>query len=126
MADTTTEKYCSNCACLLLQPAEDSGGTRTARVEELLRQNHPPLDVELTAFRKIAEDACATLNDLDSKIVQARELLENLLSARQQAQSRLEDAKTILHPVRSIPSELLAEIFLYCIPTVYRVKNVDA
>ncbi|KAF9012181.1 hypothetical protein BDZ89DRAFT_931506, partial [Hymenopellis radicata] len=91
-----------------------------------LRQNHPPLDVELSAFRKVAEDTRATLEDLDLKIVQARELLENLLSARQQAQSRFEDAKSILHPMRSIPSELLTEIFRYCIQTTYRVEDLDA
>ncbi|KAF8998625.1 hypothetical protein BDZ89DRAFT_1083125 [Hymenopellis radicata] len=99
MADTTTEKYCANCACILLQPAEDSGGTRTARVEELLRQNHPPLDLELTAFRKIAEDTRTALEDLDTKIFQAQQLLENLLSARQRVQSHFEDTKFLLHPM---------------------------
>ncbi|KAF9006862.1 hypothetical protein BDZ89DRAFT_930848, partial [Hymenopellis radicata] len=91
-----------------------------------LRQNHPPLDVELSDFRKVTEDTRSALQDLDSKIVQAQELLENLLSARQQAQSRLEDAKSILHPMRSIPNELLAEIFRHCIRETYRFCRPDA
>ncbi|KAF9023972.1 hypothetical protein BDZ89DRAFT_937458, partial [Hymenopellis radicata] len=93
-----------------------------------LRQNHPLLDVELSAFRKIADDARATLDDLDSKIVQTRELLENLLSARQQAQSRLEDAKFLLHPMRSIPNEILSEIFGHSlrIPTRWRLDPKGA
>ncbi|KAF9016227.1 hypothetical protein BDZ89DRAFT_899818, partial [Hymenopellis radicata] len=72
------------------------------------------------------EDTRTAVEDLDLKIVQAQELLENLLSARQQAQSRLEDAKSILHPMRSIPSELLAEIFHHCIPKTYRLRELDA
>ncbi|KAF9035422.1 hypothetical protein BDZ89DRAFT_926451, partial [Hymenopellis radicata] len=86
---------------------------------------HPPLDAELSAFRKVVEDARTALEDIDSKIVQARELLENLLSARQQAQSRLDDTKFLLHPMRSIPNELLIEIFHHCIPKTYRFADPD-
>ncbi|KAF9035394.1 hypothetical protein BDZ89DRAFT_947002, partial [Hymenopellis radicata] len=125
MTNTASIERCPNCALLLLRP-RDTAEPRTARVEELLRQNHPPLDVELPAFRKVAEDTRTALEDLDSKIVQAQKLLKHLLSARQQVQSRLDDAKAILHPIRSIPSELLTEIFLRCIPTTYRVKDLDA
>ncbi|KAF9016235.1 hypothetical protein BDZ89DRAFT_923828, partial [Hymenopellis radicata] len=87
--------------------------------------NHPPLDVELPAFRKIVEDARAALEDLDSKIFHAQQLLENLLSARQHAQSRLEDAKSLLHPMRSIPNELLTEIFHHCISKTYDFLELD-
>ncbi|KAF9012941.1 hypothetical protein BDZ89DRAFT_1077146 [Hymenopellis radicata] len=86
------------------------------RIEELLCQNHPLLDVELSAFRKSAEDARAILGDLDSRIVQARELLENLLSARQRAQSRLEDIKSLLHPC----------IFGHCISKISSDEDPDA
>ncbi|KAF9023962.1 hypothetical protein BDZ89DRAFT_892265, partial [Hymenopellis radicata] len=56
----------------------------------------------------------------------ARELLENLLSARQQAQSRLEDTKSLLHPMRSIPNEILAEIFGHCVLKAYSAEDPDA
>ncbi|KAF9012955.1 hypothetical protein BDZ89DRAFT_918920, partial [Hymenopellis radicata] len=59
--------------------------------------------------------ARAALEDLDSKIFQARQLLENLLSARQRAESHFEEAKSVLHPMRSIPNEILVEIFGCCI-----------
>ncbi|KAF9006869.1 hypothetical protein BDZ89DRAFT_965795, partial [Hymenopellis radicata] len=107
-------KYCTNCILSLLQPTKVPK-TRTDRVEELLRQNHPPLDVELPAFCEVVETTPAALEALDLKIAQARELLENLLSARQHAQSHFEDAKALLHPMRSIPNELLAKIFSHCI-----------
>ncbi|KAF9006866.1 hypothetical protein BDZ89DRAFT_926968, partial [Hymenopellis radicata] len=91
-----------------------------------LHQNHPPLDVELSEFRKVTENTRSALEDLDSKIVQAQGLLENLLSARQQAQSRLEETKLILHPMRSIPNELLVEIFGHCILKEYDDKAPDS
>ncbi|KAF9016246.1 hypothetical protein BDZ89DRAFT_927118, partial [Hymenopellis radicata] len=90
-----------------------------------LHENHPPLDAELSAFRTIVEDTRSTLHDLDSKIVQARELLVNLHSARQHAQSRLDDTKFLLHPMRSIPNELLTEIFHHCIPKTYSLEDPD-
>ncbi|KAF9041018.1 hypothetical protein BDZ89DRAFT_331671 [Hymenopellis radicata] len=125
MADATNAKYCTNCAVSLLQPTEVPK-TRTDHVEELLRQNHPPLDVELSAFREVVETTPAALEALDLKIAQARELLENLLSARQHAQSHFEDAKSLLHPMRSIPNELLAKIFSHCIMKSYKSKDLDA
>ncbi len=122
MADTATTRRCPNCALLLLWP-NDTVEPRTARVEQLLHQNHPPLDIKISAFRKIAEDTRTTLEDLDLKIVRTQELLENLLSECHQAQLRLEDAKSILHPMHSIPTELLTQIFQHCIPTVYQPED---
>ncbi|KAF9029349.1 hypothetical protein BDZ89DRAFT_950608, partial [Hymenopellis radicata] len=118
-------KYCTNCTLSLLQPTEVPK-TRTDRVEELLRQNHPPLDVELPAFRNVVETTPATLEALDLKIAQARELLDNLLLARQHAQSHFEDAKALLHPMRSIPNELLAKIFSHCIVKFHTDEDLDA
>ncbi len=124
MADTTNAKICTNCALSLLQPIE-APKTRTDRVEELLRQNHPPLDVELSAFREVAETTRAALEAFDLKISQARELLENLASVRQHVQLRFDDAKAILHPMRSLPNELLVKIFSYCIETSHHEHAPD-
>ncbi|KAF9012162.1 hypothetical protein BDZ89DRAFT_919023, partial [Hymenopellis radicata] len=52
-------------------------------------------------------------------------LLENLVSARQHAQSHFEDARSLLHPRRSIPNELLAKIFSHCIVKVHHVEEPD-
>ncbi|KAF9009825.1 hypothetical protein BDZ89DRAFT_923584, partial [Hymenopellis radicata] len=91
-----------------------------------LRQNHPPLDVELPAFREVVQTMPAALAALDLKIAQTRGLLDTLLSAREQALSHFEDAKALLHPMRSIPNELLAKIFSHCIMKSYKSKDLDA
>ncbi|KAF9038973.1 hypothetical protein BDZ89DRAFT_933671, partial [Hymenopellis radicata] len=88
--------------------------------------NHPPLDVELSAFHEVVETTPAALEAPDLKIAQARELLENLLSARQHAQSHFEDAKALLHPIRSIPTELLAQIFRHCVVKSPNDEDPDA
>ncbi|KAF9029364.1 hypothetical protein BDZ89DRAFT_950640, partial [Hymenopellis radicata] len=124
MTENSNLVRCTNCALLFLQPNAPRW-TRTARVEELLRENHPPLDVELSAFRSDIDNARAALQNLDAKIAQAEEVLNNLLSARQQAQLHLEEAKSLLHPLRSIPSELLVEIFSHCTPRVRHGEDTD-
>ncbi|KAF9034243.1 hypothetical protein BDZ89DRAFT_1062681 [Hymenopellis radicata] len=102
MTKDSNSVRCTNCALLFLRPSA-RGQKRTARVEELLRQNHPPHDVELSHFRKVVEDTPAALRDLDAKISQARELLDTLLSERKQTQSHFEDAKSLLHPMLAQP-----------------------
>ncbi|KAF9029367.1 hypothetical protein BDZ89DRAFT_950595, partial [Hymenopellis radicata] len=77
----------------------------------------PPLDVELADFRLVAENAPEILQDLDEKIVLAKEMLDNLVRARSQAESHLADAKSLIHPMRSLPYEVVAEIFSHCVPT---------
>ncbi len=89
---------------------------RTTRVAELLRQNHPPLDVELADFRLVVDKSPEILQDLDEKIAQARETLDYLLQARKQAESHLADANCLLHPIRRLPNEIISEIFFHCVP----------
>ncbi|KAF9023255.1 hypothetical protein BDZ89DRAFT_955851, partial [Hymenopellis radicata] len=107
---------CPTCAFLSLQP-DDPAIQRTARVEQLLRRNHPPLEAELADFRLVVEKSPDIIHDLDQKIVQAKELMDLLVRARAQAESHLADAKSLLHPMRSLPNELVAEIFSHCVRT---------
>ncbi len=78
MTEDSNSIRCTNCALLFLRPSVLSQ-TRTARVEELLRQTHPPHAVNLSNFRKIVQDTPATLRDLDANILQAKEVLDSLL-----------------------------------------------
>ncbi|KAF8904156.1 hypothetical protein CPB85DRAFT_1255485 [Mucidula mucida] len=64
MADIATIDRYPNCTFLLLQP-KDTVKPCTARVNQLLGQNNPPLNIELSVFRKIAEDTRTALEDLN-------------------------------------------------------------
>ncbi|KAF8879172.1 hypothetical protein CPB85DRAFT_1207272, partial [Mucidula mucida] len=57
------------------------------------------------------------LQDLDEKIVLAKETLDNLVWARSQAESHVADAKSLIHPMRSLPYDVLSEIFSHCVPS---------
>ncbi|KAF9018939.1 hypothetical protein BDZ89DRAFT_1209560, partial [Hymenopellis radicata] len=99
---------------------------RTPRVHELLRKNLPPRDSELLEFRHIVDSGPETLSGLDQQIAQVRELLDKLLLARGQAESHLNDAKALVHPIRAMPSELLLDIFTFCIPCWFSSHNLDS
>ncbi|KAF9016220.1 hypothetical protein BDZ89DRAFT_1166366, partial [Hymenopellis radicata] len=107
------ESPCPTCTLLSLHP-KDPLKKRTSRVAELLRQNHPPLDVELADFRLVVDKSPEILQDLDEKIAQARETLDHLIQARTQAELHLADAKSLLHPIRRLPNEIISEIFFHC------------
>ncbi|KAF9029377.1 hypothetical protein BDZ89DRAFT_906349, partial [Hymenopellis radicata] len=47
----------------------------------------------------------------------ARKMLDNLVRARSQAESHLADAKSVIHPMRSLPYDVVSEIFSQCVPT---------
>lgn len=110
MEGTTAPNKCPTCRLLPFVP-EDDGKKRTPRMEELLRYNHAPLDVELAEFRAMVDDTPTIFLDLDEKVSRAQDVLDRLKHARAKAASHLADMKSLLHPIRSIPNEILGEIF---------------
>ncbi|PBK61417.1 hypothetical protein ARMSODRAFT_665214 [Armillaria solidipes] len=86
------------------------------RVKDLLRYNDPLLEAEKTALRSLVDEAPSTLANLDQKIIEARQMLDSLIQKRQVAESDFDDAKTLLHPIRSMPQDVLREIFDHCVP----------
>ncbi len=88
---------------------------QTACVEQLLCGNHAPLDVELCDFRLIMEKSPEIIQDLDQKIAQTKEMLDELVTARLRAEEHADDAKSLLHPMRSLPTEVMSEIFSHCV-----------
>ncbi|KAF9040975.1 hypothetical protein BDZ89DRAFT_944734, partial [Hymenopellis radicata] len=107
---------CPTCGFLPLQPDEPQS-ERTPRVEELLRCNHPPLDVETLDLRRAVHKFTGILTELDEKIVKAKEMFHNLSLARENAECRLNDARRLLHPLRSIPDDILGVIFQHSAPS---------
>ncbi|KAF8913646.1 hypothetical protein CPB85DRAFT_1219360, partial [Mucidula mucida] len=85
---------------------------------ELLSTNAPPLDAELAGLRQIIQESSAYVDSLQSQIVKAQETLSALMGLQETASLMMADAKRILHPMRSLPEDVLAEIFLCCTPIV--------
>ncbi|KAK0488307.1 hypothetical protein EDD18DRAFT_1190434 [Armillaria luteobubalina] len=85
------------------------------RIKALLRCNDPLLEAEKTALRSLVDEAPSTLANLDQQIIEARQILDSLIQKRPVAESDFDDAKTLLHPIRSMPHDVLREIFHYCV-----------
>ncbi|SJL14736.1 uncharacterized protein ARMOST_18204 [Armillaria ostoyae] len=91
--------------------SSEDAGPPSARIEELLGQNEPPLLAEKAYLQLSVRQSDSTLSMLDTRISHAREALDLLLRSRKQEETIIHPAKVILHPMRSICSEILLEIF---------------
>ncbi|PBK64163.1 hypothetical protein ARMSODRAFT_962331 [Armillaria solidipes] len=87
---------------------------KSSRIEELLLSNKPPLEFERQDFLEIAARGHQTLDEFDEKIAATRQLLDFLVSERDQAASNISDAKSLLYPVRRLPDDVLRSVFWSC------------
>ncbi|KAF9018274.1 hypothetical protein BDZ89DRAFT_1073975 [Hymenopellis radicata] len=111
MTGALREPLCPSCT----PPPAQIG--QTPRFEELLHHNLPPFESEIPEYESIFKEASVVLTDLDTRIEKVQTILDSLIRARIDTQKRADDAKAVLHPVRSIPSEILFEIFAHCVAT---------
>ncbi|PBK89384.1 hypothetical protein ARMGADRAFT_1015533 [Armillaria gallica] len=93
---------------------EYSQPKRSPRIEELLRSNKPPLDFEKQDLLEVAARDPKILDEFEEKIAATRQLLDFLVSERDQAVSNISDAKSVLHPMRRLPDDVLRSIFRTC------------
>ncbi|KAK0219193.1 hypothetical protein IW262DRAFT_1085339 [Armillaria fumosa] len=85
------------------------------RIKGLLHSNDPLLEVEKDDLRELVDRSHSAVAALDEQITEARQALESLIQKRQTAQSDIEEANILLHPMRSIPDDVLAEVFQHCV-----------
>ncbi len=77
-----------------------------------------PLDDEVAGLHQIIQESSAYVGSLQSQIVKVQETLSALMGLQETASLRMADAKRILHPMRSLPQDILIEVFLCCTPIV--------
>ncbi len=90
---------------------------RSQRIVDLLRSRNALSEVELANFRDVEQSGPRIIQAIDQQIARrVEEVLEILYAARKQAENNLADAKSLLHPIHSLPCEILHEIFTYYVP----------
>ncbi|SJL11694.1 uncharacterized protein ARMOST_15100 [Armillaria ostoyae] len=104
---------------------EYSQPKRSSRTEELLPSNKPPLEFERQDFLEIAARGPQTLDEFDEKIAATRQLLDFLVSERDQAASNISDAKSLLYPVRRLPDDVLRAVFQACTESPDQAFNIN-
>ncbi|KAJ7589877.1 hypothetical protein C8J56DRAFT_1139542 [Mycena floridula] len=84
-------------------------------IQELLATNNPPSQIQESQLRDDVAQTIASLQDLNVKIASMQRDFQQLVRERDQKAAKLKDFKTVLHPIRRFPKEILCEIFLFFI-----------
>ncbi|KAF5364559.1 hypothetical protein D9757_011811 [Collybiopsis confluens] len=81
------------------------------RIQTLLSNNDGFADNEKRVLRDFVVDGELNLSVLDGRIALVESLLQDLKKAREELDIAVTERRKILHPVRSLPGDLLLEIF---------------
>ncbi|KAK7448072.1 hypothetical protein VKT23_013828 [Stygiomarasmius scandens] len=81
------------------------------RVAELLRSNEPPLDAEVALLESLTADSQSKLANVKFLIASTEQTLAALREECARLEGTVSQQKTVLHPLRRLPSDVLAEIF---------------
>ncbi|KIK60979.1 hypothetical protein GYMLUDRAFT_599444 [Collybiopsis luxurians FD-317 M1] len=92
----------------------------------VLGTNRVPTSAELDQLRSLLIDSNREFYRLESEIQRAQTFLDDLLLKETKISRFIQDHKALMSPIRRIPTETLAEIFVHCLPTdhVYAVRDV--
>lgn len=90
-------------------------------VPYLLKTNNAPIASEIPAIHNAISKAEFDLSHRDRQISHAVALLNDLQYKRTQDEQHLKMIKGIMHPVRRIPPEILAEIFILTLPKQWQL-----
>lgn len=83
------------------------------KVARLLRTNASPLESERQEFSQFIAEGRGRLSRLEEQISEAQVALRGFIEEKRRIEQDLIDYAAILHPVRRLPNEILAEIFLF-------------
>ncbi|KAE9397883.1 hypothetical protein BT96DRAFT_822765, partial [Gymnopus androsaceus JB14] len=104
-----------------------SWNTEHSPFASVIGTNHVPSTAELKSLRAHLVHPQFELSRLETEIDRVQTVLGDLLSKKQQIGNYIEAHRALASPVRQIPPETLAEIFVQCLPTEpsYPVRNLN-
>ena len=92
---------------------------------ETLGTQRIPSDVQADDIRGVISHSNLILSEVDNGIDRVQEALELLHHRRDEICEHISTHKAFLSPIRRLPNETLAEIFIYCLPWFSKKKKVD-
>ncbi|KAF8870648.1 hypothetical protein BD779DRAFT_1454985, partial [Infundibulicybe gibba] len=95
------------------------GGSRTpliSPVPSLLACDVDPSPAEVDLIHSFLAQSQVQMSDIDFEIHQATNLLHRLTQERSELSSLAENHKSLIAPIRKLPPEILAEIFIESLP----------
>ncbi|KAF9058574.1 hypothetical protein BDP27DRAFT_1193265, partial [Rhodocollybia butyracea] len=82
----------------------------------ILGTNHVPSSAELDQLKDLLVEPQDELKRVQSEISYLQSLLDGLLEEKDEVETYIEAHRTLMSPIRWIPSETLGEIFVHCLP----------
>ncbi|KAE9397259.1 hypothetical protein BT96DRAFT_823573, partial [Gymnopus androsaceus JB14] len=103
-----------------------SWNTEHSPFVSIIGTNHVPSTAELKSLKAHLVHPEIELSRLETEIDRVQTLLSGLLSEKQKLKDYVEAHRALASPVRQIPPETLAEIFVECLPTApsYPVRSL--
>ncbi len=92
----------------------EAANLAASRMDELLKSNNPPLQAEHVQLEGVIGEGHGFLAGLQERIAQTRAALEGFLDEERRVERTIEACKTIVHPIRRIPEDIIRELFLTC------------
>ena len=81
-----------------------------------LHTNYTPLDPEVEQIHRVISGSLADISRVDEKISHLQSMIDELSREREVLSSFVDAHRALLSGIRRLPSELLQEIFTYCVP----------
>lgn len=81
------------------------------RRPDILQTNEPPSDADFNLLRDTRSYAKGRVALLDTQIAAMQKAIENCIEEKATLQSAVEECDRILHPIRRMPVDIMAEIF---------------
>ncbi|PBK59161.1 hypothetical protein ARMSODRAFT_855038, partial [Armillaria solidipes] len=91
-----------------------------------LKCNDPPLEAERFSLLATESSSLELLSVLKKEIDNVQQMLKTLLDGQAKVTGNLLTAKALLHPIRSVPDDVLSYIFSFCVHEVYDLLNDNA
>lgn len=128
MSEPTTPQSCPQCGFRVLDVGETLKSSNNyyerlpSPIEALLQNNESPPDSESSFVQNLLYQAEKSLTDVDSQIERMQASISRLSERREHITANIQAYRTVLHPLRRLPREVVLEIFEWCV-AVLVVRN---
>ena len=83
----------------------------------VLDTNYIPTDAEARQIQNLLSQPISSISRLDSEISRMQAIIKDMSLTRDKLRNYVVSHRALLSPVRRLPPEVVAEIFVHCLPT---------
>ncbi|KAE9402265.1 hypothetical protein BT96DRAFT_778919, partial [Gymnopus androsaceus JB14] len=91
----------------------------------VIQTNYAPTAEELVRSKVLLSNSQLQLSQLESEVARVQSVLDDSSHRREIVKKYNESHRALMSPIRRLPTEMLSEIFLRCLPVHYPVGDVS-